>query len=708
MFNARMLSSPSTRAIFFTFVAHLKTLVDSASHTRVHAFLKTLEERGQLLRCYTQNIDGLERRVGLSMPEPGCAVGGRVVQLHGALSHLRCTVCPERPEFREEYVKAFMQGEAPDCPTCMATAAVRETAGRRAMPTGELRPNITMYDDNNTSDGEFISSALTEDLKRGKPDLVLVMGTSLKVDGIKTLVKDVARAVHDLWRKDTTPTSSNSQNANGDAQDLTPRTSKGTWRGQVIYINKTMLTQKEWESVIDVQVQGNADEICRLLESMLIERDKARSGLKQRCLSFPVRKRAKVAPASTAKTPAEGKGAKGRKLAKSKSDPAPAKRKTTLEPVVPIPTLPIPTSPRAKRRKTTHPKPAKPPPPLAEISTRKPVDPPAVSPENFEYSLPSPGSPALGVHGLDPEVVVLSPSGTKAGRAKLPTPTESDGDKTDEILPARVRTRTQSGSALQRWKPEVVVTSPVVPSPDSTDQEVEQRPGPRRRLFRGHTIGACRPASQVSTFVHPITPEDDGIGMSPRKGHPSPQEMRHPAMRRGLRVSVDPSEELASDTSMASTVSVDSLYLTRGQIRASDIESTDLSDPDYDESDDDLWVCRSKTDSLSPPAPETPKAKLKRQISQDASLSPELKRPKDLLMIPLPPPPPPPRSPSPSMRRRTRSSMRVDVVDLRSPGTAVTISSAETVQSLELVRVVTPNTRARCGGLPPMELPVSS
>ena len=46
-------------------MGEMKSQIDSADATGVHRFIKWLDEQKKLLRCYTQNIDGLEERVGL-------------------------------------------------------------------------------------------------------------------------------------------------------------------------------------------------------------------------------------------------------------------------------------------------------------------------------------------------------------------------------------------------------------------------------------------------------------------------------------------------------------------------------------------------------------------------------------------------------------------------------------------------------------------
>ncbi len=66
LFDARLFSSESTSALFYSMVAELKRLADEAQPTIFHRFLKRLDDEGRLQRVYTQNIDGLEEKAGLT------------------------------------------------------------------------------------------------------------------------------------------------------------------------------------------------------------------------------------------------------------------------------------------------------------------------------------------------------------------------------------------------------------------------------------------------------------------------------------------------------------------------------------------------------------------------------------------------------------------------------------------------------------------
>jgi NAD-dependent histone deacetylase SIR2 len=96
----------------------------------------------------------------------------------------------------------------------------------RALPIGTLRPSIVLYDEPHPL-GDDIGALQSYDLSR-QPDLLLIMGTSLKVHGLKRLVKDFAKVVH---------------------------AKKG---GMVVFVNATP-PSKEWEGVIDFHIQGETD-----------------------------------------------------------------------------------------------------------------------------------------------------------------------------------------------------------------------------------------------------------------------------------------------------------------------------------------------------------------------------------------------------------------------------------------------------------------
>ncbi|ORY08623.1 DHS-like NAD/FAD-binding domain-containing protein [Neocallimastix californiae] len=66
LFDASLFRDPITTKVFYTFMGELKEILNKAKITPTHYFVKDLDNQGKLLRCYTQNIDSLERRLQLS------------------------------------------------------------------------------------------------------------------------------------------------------------------------------------------------------------------------------------------------------------------------------------------------------------------------------------------------------------------------------------------------------------------------------------------------------------------------------------------------------------------------------------------------------------------------------------------------------------------------------------------------------------------
>ena len=130
LFDASLFRHPTSTAVFYTFIAQLKESIDKATPTPTHQFIKTLDSKHKLLRSYTQNIDGLEERVGLlgtGSPDAKATSKGksklrskdvRNVQLHGDVHRVRCTFCSAEFRCEAEHLKAFNEGVPPDCPDC--------------------------------------------------------------------------------------------------------------------------------------------------------------------------------------------------------------------------------------------------------------------------------------------------------------------------------------------------------------------------------------------------------------------------------------------------------------------------------------------------------------------------------------------------------------------------------------------------------------
>ncbi|OCF74552.1 hypothetical protein I204_04929 [Kwoniella mangroviensis CBS 8886] len=247
LFSSGLFLNPQTTSIFYTFIAELSAECMKAQPTKTHHFIKKLEQKGKLLRSYTQNIDGLERRLGLESGGRGQGFKKREtrnIELHGDLGRVRCVLCMKDFDRTLEWLEMFREGEAPDCPACLERSQSRINRSARATSVGTLRPSIVLYDEPHPL-GDDIGSVTTYDLSR-QPDLLLIMGTSLKVHGLKRLVKEFARSVH--------------------AHNSSTTDSKNKKKGMVVFVNATPPAAKEWEGVIDYHIQGETDKWVERVE----------------------------------------------------------------------------------------------------------------------------------------------------------------------------------------------------------------------------------------------------------------------------------------------------------------------------------------------------------------------------------------------------------------------------------------------------------
>ncbi|OMJ23431.1 NAD-dependent histone deacetylase HST3 [Smittium culicis] len=67
LFDANLaFANQNTTSIFNQFISELSDQTQKAKPSIVHNLIKRFDERGSLTRCYTQNIDGLEKKAGLN------------------------------------------------------------------------------------------------------------------------------------------------------------------------------------------------------------------------------------------------------------------------------------------------------------------------------------------------------------------------------------------------------------------------------------------------------------------------------------------------------------------------------------------------------------------------------------------------------------------------------------------------------------------
>ncbi|TWU72171.1 hypothetical protein ED733_000354 [Metarhizium rileyi] len=314
LFDANIWSDPIRTSVFYTFATSLRQKIRNAEPTTSHRFISHLRDRGKLVRCYTQNIDQIEEKVGLStrlqdgpgsrgrfsrrstanlaqlnmmveeakplscdkpVPETSGSAeaptesnphsqsspadentstpaanerpssddqakeiskisskellrsGVECVFLHGSLDLLRCFLCGKVCSWDDDGRQSeTLSGQQPECPHCVGATVAREERGKRALGVGKLRPDIVLYGEEHPN-SHLISPIITHDLGL-YPDMLLILGTSLRVHGLKVMVREFAKAVH----------------------------SKG---GKVVFVNFTKPPDSIWGDIIDYWVQWDCD-----------------------------------------------------------------------------------------------------------------------------------------------------------------------------------------------------------------------------------------------------------------------------------------------------------------------------------------------------------------------------------------------------------------------------------------------------------------
>jgi NAD+-dependent protein deacetylase SIR2 len=143
--------------IFYSIAKEMNLWPGNYHPTAVHYFIRLLQDHGRLLRCCTQNIDGLEEAAGIS-PR-------LLVEAHGSFAAASCIDCHTPYDITRNREEA-MAGLVSHCPHC----------------GGIVKPNVVFF-------GESLPDAFFDALHHDAPnaELVIIIGTSLQVHPFASL-----------------------------------------------------------------------------------------------------------------------------------------------------------------------------------------------------------------------------------------------------------------------------------------------------------------------------------------------------------------------------------------------------------------------------------------------------------------------------------------------------------------------------------------
>lgn len=195
LFDASVYRNDSSTSSFHDMVRELSHLTQNAEPSPFHHMLATLAEEGRLMRLYSQNVDGIDTALPPLATNVPLNIKGpwpKTIQLHGGLTKMVCQKCGDLSPFDG----ALFEGpDPPACKECELSDGVRMAAGLRSHGIGRLRPRMVLYNEFNP-DQDAIGAVSTADIK-SRPDAVIVVGTSLKVPGIKRLAREMCAVTRD-------------------------------------------------------------------------------------------------------------------------------------------------------------------------------------------------------------------------------------------------------------------------------------------------------------------------------------------------------------------------------------------------------------------------------------------------------------------------------------------------------------------------------
>jgi NAD-dependent histone deacetylase SIR2 len=186
-------------------------LPDLKRWTPTHEFIRLLQDQEKLLTNYTQNIDNVEAHAGIRKD--------KLIQCHGSWATATCRKCKYQIP-GDEIFENIREHTPAECPRCLKALAEQKPGGKRKrssngykkrrgpgeddsesdgaydMPqAGIMKPDITFF-------GEALPDGFFQRLKtqdKDKADLVIVMGTSMKVAPVSEIPNYLPRDVPQIY-----------------------------------------------------------------------------------------------------------------------------------------------------------------------------------------------------------------------------------------------------------------------------------------------------------------------------------------------------------------------------------------------------------------------------------------------------------------------------------------------------------------------------
>lgn len=170
----------SDPSIFYS-IAYLILPPDNV-YAPLHKFIRLLQDKGKLLRNYTQNIDNLEANAGIDQ--------GKMIQCHGSFAFATCVTCGYKVQGSTLY-PLIREKEIPYCPLCTKRRLkLLEEDAYVEESYGVMKPDIIFF-------GEALPLLFHDNINQDLADcdLIISIGTSLKVAPVAEIVEKVPEHV---------------------------------------------------------------------------------------------------------------------------------------------------------------------------------------------------------------------------------------------------------------------------------------------------------------------------------------------------------------------------------------------------------------------------------------------------------------------------------------------------------------------------------
>ncbi|PIL32897.1 hypothetical protein GSI_05015 [Ganoderma sinense ZZ0214-1] len=222
----------------------------------------------------------------------------KCIPLHGTLHLMHCVACTHSYPLRD-YIDSMISGIPPPCPQCTNLETTRRLIGKRPRGIKKLRPSVVLYNEDH-KDGEAVGNIVFKDLVgcpqgngRGA-DLLLVVGTSLRVSGAKRIVREFSKAVQSRHDSMNPPSDAPADSATLFSQgQITPTLSPADGsmgRGdeppiRTIYLNLEFpVPTRQWDGVFDVWIHGDVQAFATMVHEELKLEERVKEAAKQRLM----------------------------------------------------------------------------------------------------------------------------------------------------------------------------------------------------------------------------------------------------------------------------------------------------------------------------------------------------------------------------------------------------------------------------------------